>query len=186
MSNLLVKFESFSRKMLACVEQYQVIGIGLPQEASRLQTVGGMDLDAVTSQHGGPRVARRLGAISKENFLTSKKRTATKLWWAILTTLLKRERPFLEGRISRILLPEFAHVKHQERSTNKLRVRSGAVEQTLASTCRLDGGRSLRFIYCARYPTLERMRDHLEHTFRRQTDRHVRNAEVLVEAPKDR
>jgi len=48
-SNLLIKFEGLSGKMLPDVEQYQVIHIALPQEACCLQTVGGMYLDAVTS-----------------------------------------------------------------------------------------------------------------------------------------
>ena len=43
------------------------------------------------------------------------------------------------------------------------------------------------FIHRARHGTLGRMRDHLENRFRRrQTDRHVRDAEVLVEASNDR
>src|SRR5262249_715028 len=60
-------------------------------------------------------------------------------------------------------------------------------EQTLPSTYRLSVGRSLRLVYCARHPTLDRMRDHLENKFRRrQTDRHVGDAEVLVEASNNR
>ena len=52
---------------------------------------------------------------------------------------------------------------------------SAPVRRTLASTCRLGGGCSLPSVYQAHRSTLDRMRDHLEHTFRRrQTDRHVR------------
>ena len=57
----------------------------------------------------------------------------------------------------------------------------------LASSDRLDLGHNLCFIYRARHSTLDRMRDYLENGFRHcQTDRHVRDAEVPVEASNDR
>src|SRR6266576_2059097 len=58
-SNLLVEFECFSGQVSAHVEQYQVINIGLPQKACCPEALGLMDLDAVTPQDGGARLARR-------------------------------------------------------------------------------------------------------------------------------
>jgi hypothetical protein len=50
--NLLVEFECLPGQVSAHVEQYQVIHIGLPQEACCLEALRLLDLDSVTPQDG--------------------------------------------------------------------------------------------------------------------------------------
>jgi hypothetical protein len=55
--------------MSARIQQYQVIGIGLPQTSRRLQVVGSINFYAVTPQDCSTHVARGLVRIDEENFL---------------------------------------------------------------------------------------------------------------------
>jgi hypothetical protein len=77
--DLEVEVESLSGEMSVSTKQYQVIALGSPQRPRRLDTVGRIDLDAVTSQDASAHVASALVGIDEENFLVIEDR-ATKGW----------------------------------------------------------------------------------------------------------
>lgn len=110
-----IEVESISGEMSTSSKQYQVIELGSPQRSRRLDTVGRIDLDAVTSQDARAHVASTLVGIDEENFLVIENRAA-KWWWLVHPTLPKLARFRSEGRSGRILVLGEMEVKENGKS----------------------------------------------------------------------
>lgn len=174
--------------MLPQVEQYQVIDIGLPQAACRLQDCWQRVPRYRDFAARWPRTSRAGWVQSmRRTFLQARSGRPRSGGGRCILRFSSESAPFWGDNKSAGFSSASSLVSGRGKNRpNNLRGVSPS-PATLESTCRLGGGCSLRSVYHADRSTLDRMRDHLEHTFRRrQTDRHVRNTEVLVKAPKDR
>src|SRR6266849_1066677 len=100
--DLLVEFSRLFRGIPPSVEHDGIVDMGLPQKSRGGNLLSFMHLDAVTSQHGGARLAGCLAAVDEENFLVSKNRAAAQRRWAVHTTLPKRARPLWEGDSAKV------------------------------------------------------------------------------------
>jgi len=74
-----IEVESLSREMSTSSKQCQIVELRSPQGSCRLDTVGRIDLDAVTPQDARAHVASALVGIDEENFLVIEDRAAK--WW---------------------------------------------------------------------------------------------------------
>jgi hypothetical protein len=115
MLDLDIEVESISGEMSTSSKQYQVVELGSPQRSRRLDTVGRIDLDAVTSQDARAHIASALVRIDEENFLVIENR-ATKWWWLVHPTPPKLARFRSEGRSGRILVLGEMEVKENGKS----------------------------------------------------------------------
>jgi hypothetical protein len=79
--------------LLAHIQQYQVVAMGLLENACPLQAGGGINLDAVTAQKVHPRVACYLFFVDEQNLSPVEGGAAAKWGWVVHGIFLKRVRP---------------------------------------------------------------------------------------------
>jgi hypothetical protein len=88
-ADLNVEIASVAREMSLSIQQYPMVGFGSRQGSRRLQAIGRIDANAVTTEDGSARVAGGLLGIDDENFLVIESRAGTKWWWLVHTKLRK-------------------------------------------------------------------------------------------------